>query len=72
MNKLKLINKLMRSSVGYKQTEARSQEFYTILGVCFNDVCAVFLEVFGYIQTYINTYIQTYRNTYTHTESFIL
>ena len=30
-----------------------SREIYRILGVCFNAVRAVFLEISGYIQTYI-------------------
>ena len=36
----------MRHSVINKQTEDLSWEFYQILGVCFNTVRAVFLEIF--------------------------
>ena len=45
----------MRHYVGNKQAEGNSWEFYKIIDVCFNAVCAVFHEVFGYIQTDIQT-----------------
>ena len=44
------INYLINEAFGNKQTEGPSQEFYKILGVCFNTVHAVFLGIFGYIQ----------------------
>ena len=39
-----------------KQTEGSSWEFDRILGICFNTVRAVFLEILGYIHTYRRTY----------------
>ena len=41
----------MRTSVGNKQTKGPIWEFYTILGVYFNGVRAVFLDIFKCIQT---------------------
>ena len=48
----------MRLSFGNKRIRGTSWAFYTILGVCFKAVRAVFLEIFGYIQTDTQTYIQ--------------
>ena len=45
----------MTSSVGNKQTEGPGWEFNKTVGACFNDVRAVFLEIFGYMQTYKQT-----------------
>ena len=50
ISELKLINKLMGPSVGNKQTESHSWEFYTILGVYYNVVRAAFLQIFGYTE----------------------
>ena len=41
-----------------KRKTGASREFYLILGFYFNNVHAVFLEIFGYIHTDRQTYIQ--------------
>ena len=51
----------MRPSIGNKQTEGPKREFYTMLGVCFNAVRTIFLEIFGYIHTDRQTYSETDR-----------
>ena len=56
----------MRPSVENKQTEGHSWGFYTILGVSFNALRAVYI-VFS---VYLGTDIQTDRHTYTQKVSF--
>ena len=58
----------MRHCVEIKQRDGPSWGFHIILDVCLNVVSAVFLEIFGNIQTKRYTDITTVVST----ESFIL
>ena len=62
----KSVNSFQLIKLRKNKPEGPSREFYRILGVYFNAVRAVFLEIFRYIQTDRQTYMHM------HTESFIL